>query len=96
MKLWLQDNSIEIQLTVVAERFIRFLMSKIYKHMIAVSKNVHKHKLCQIVDKYNNKYHRNIKLKVIDSKSNTYINFEVENNKKDPNFKVGGNMTISK
>ena len=76
MKLWLQDNSIEIYLTVVAERFIRSLKSKIYKHMITVS-NVHNHKLYHIVNKYNNKYHRNIKLKVINFKSNTHINFEV-------------------
>ena len=56
MKSWLQDNGIDISLTVVAERFIRSLKSKIYKHMMAVSKNVHTHKLYHIVNKHNNKH----------------------------------------
>ena len=46
MKSWLQDNSIEMYSTynegksVVAERFIRTLKNKIYKHMTSTSKNV--------------------------------------------------------
>ena len=35
-------------------------------------------------------------MKVVDVKSSTYINFGVENNEKDPKFKVGGKVRISK
>ena len=42
---------------VVAERFIRTLKNKIYKHMTAISKNVYFDILNDIVDKYNNTYH---------------------------------------
>ena len=45
----------------VAERFIRTLKNKIYKHMTAVSKNVYFDALDDIFDKYNNTYHRTIK-----------------------------------
>ena len=47
--------------SVVAERFIRTLRNKIYKHMTAVSKNVYIDKLDDLVNKYNNTYHRTIK-----------------------------------
>ena len=96
MKSWFQDNAIEIYLTVVAERFIRSLESKIYKHMPAVSKNVHIHKLYHIANKHNNTYHRKIKLKLISFQLNKYIDFEVENSKKDPKFKVNNHVTISR
>ena len=61
-KKWLKDNSIEMYSTynegksVVAERFIRTLKNKIYKHMTAISKNVYFDVLNDIVDKYNNTY----------------------------------------
>ena len=42
--------------SVVAERFIRTLKNKIYKHMTAVSKNVYIDKLDDIVNKYNSTY----------------------------------------
>ena len=50
--------------SVVAERFIRTLKSKIYKYMTSISKNVHIDKL-DIVNEYNNKYHRTIKMKPV-------------------------------
>ena len=59
-KKWLQDNDIIMYSTnnegksVVAERFIRTLKSKIYKYMTSVSKNVYIDKLNVIVNKYNN------------------------------------------
>ena len=56
--------------SVVAERFIRTLKNKIYKHMTAVSKNVYFDVLDYIVHKYNNTYHNTIKMKSIDVKSN--------------------------
>ena len=46
--------------------FIRTLKSKIYKHMIAASKNVHIDQLGEIVDKYNNAFCRIIKAKSAD------------------------------
>ena len=60
--------------SVVAERFIRMLKSKIYKYMTSISKNVYIDKLDDIVDEYNNAYHTTIKMKPIDVKDNTYIN----------------------
>ena len=49
--------------SVVAERFIRILKNKIYKHMTTVAKNVYFDVLDDIVDKYNNNYHSSIKMK---------------------------------
>ena len=55
-KKWLRDNNIEMYSThnegksVVAERFIRTLKNKIYKHMTAVSKNVYTDKLDNIIN----------------------------------------------
>ena len=46
--------------SVVAERFIRTLKTKIYKYMTSVSKNVYINKLDDIVDEYNNTYYRKI------------------------------------
>ena len=60
--------------SIAAERFIRTLKSKIYKHMTSISKNVYIDKLDDIVDKYNSTYHTTIKMKPIDVKDNTYIN----------------------
>ena len=82
--------------SVVAERFIRTLKTKIYKYMTSVSKNVYIDKLDDIVDEYNNTYHRTIKMKPVDVKDNTYIDFKKEVNDKDPKFKVGDHVRISK
>ena len=82
--------------SVVAERFIRTLKNKVYKYMTSVSKNVYIDKLDDIVNEYNNTYHRTIKMKPIDVKDNTYINIGKEVNDKDPKFKVGDHVRISK
>ena len=102
-KKWLRDNDTVMYLThnegnsVAAERFIRTLKSKIYKYMTSISKNVYIDKLDDIVDEYNNTYHTIIKMKPIDVKDNTYINTSKEiNNNKDPKFKVGDRVRISK
>ena len=101
-KKWLRDNDIVMHSThnegksVVAERFIRTLKSKIYKYMTSVSKNVYIDKLDDIVDEYNNTYHTTIKMKPADVKDNTYINADKEINNKDPKFKVGDRVIISK
>ena len=82
--------------SVVAERFIRTLKSKSYKYMTLISKNVYIDKLDGIVNEYNNTYHTTIKMKPIDVKDNTYINIDKETNDKDPKFKVGHHVRISK
>ena len=82
--------------SVVAERFIRTLKSKIDKYMTAISKNVYIDKLDDIVNEYNNTYHTTIKMKTIDAKDNTYINTDKDTNDKDPKFKVGDHVRISK
>ena len=55
--------------SVVAERFIRTLKNKIYKFMTSISKNVYIDILDDIINKYNNTYHRTIKMKPVDVKS---------------------------
>ena len=50
----------------IAERFIRTLKNKIFKHMTAISKNVYIDMLNDIVNKYNNTVHKSIKMKPID------------------------------
>ena len=82
--------------SVIAERFIRTLKNKMYKYMTSVSKNVYIDKLDDIVRKYNNTYHTSIKMKPYDVKDNTYIDFKKESNDKDPKFKVGDHVRISK
>ena len=95
---WLQDNDIAIYSTrnegksVVAERFIRTLKNKIYKYMTSISKYVYIDKLDNIVNEYNNTYHRTIKMKPTGVKNNTYINIGKEVNDKDPKFKVGDHV----
>ena len=82
--------------SVVAERFIRTLKSKIYKYITSISKNVYIDKLDDIVDEYNNTYNTTIKMKPNYVKDNTYINANKEINNKDPKFKVGDRVRISK
>ena len=57
--------------SVIAERFIRILKNKIYKHMTSVSKNVYIDKLDDTANKYNNTFHSTIQMKPVDVKSNT-------------------------
>ena len=59
----------------VAERFIRTLKNKIYKHMKAVSINIYFNVLDDIVDEHNNTYHRAIKIKPIDVKFDCYAEY---------------------
>ena len=82
--------------SVVAERFIRTLKTKIYKYITSVSKNVYIDKLNDIVGEYNNTYHRTVKTKPVDIKDNIYIDFTKEVNDKDLKFKVGDHIRISK
>ena len=52
-------------------------------------------KLDDIVNEYNNIYHRTIKMKSVGVKDNAYIDFKKEVNYKDPKFKVGDHVRIS-
>ena len=78
--------------SVVAERFIRTLKTKIYNYMTQISV----YELDDIVVEYNNTYHRTIKMNAVDVKDNTYIDFKKDVNDKDPKFKVGDQVRISK
>ena len=68
---------------VLAERFIRTLMSAIYKHITSISKQVYIDKLDYIANKYNNSYHNTIKIKPVNVKSSTYINSSKDINNED-------------
>ena len=74
--------------SVVAERFIKTLKTKIYKYMTSVSKNMYIDKLDDIVGEYNNTNHRTIKMKPVDVKDNTYIGFKRDVNDKILNLKL--------
>ena len=64
MKSWLEKNDIEMYSahnggkSVVAERFVRTIKSKIHKHMTSISKNVYVDKLDEIVNEYSNTKHK--------------------------------------
>ena len=101
-KKWLSDNDIIMYSTynegksVVAERFIRTLKSKLYKHMTAIGKNVY-YVLDDVVNKYNDTKHSTIKMKPIDvrdcNNKRVYID---EHNEKRSRFKVSDRVRISK
>ena len=82
--------------SVVAERFIRTLKNKIYKHMTAISKNVYFDVLNYIGSEYNSTYHKIIKMKLIDLRSDFFAEYNEESNEKDPKFKVNDHARISK
>ena len=82
--------------SVVAERFMRTLKNKIYKYMTSVSKNLYIDKLDDLVNEYNNTYHRTIKMKPVDVEDNTYVDSKKEVNDEDRKFKVGDHERISK
>ena len=82
--------------SVVAERFIRTLKKKLFKHMTAVSNNVYFDMLDDVVNKYNNKVQRTIKMKPTDVTSNSYAEYNEDSNEKDPKFKIGDLVKMSK
>ena len=61
-----------------------------------MSQNLYIDNLDDIVGEYNNTYHRTIKIKSVDVTNHTYIDFKKEVNDKDPKFKVGDHVRISK
>ena len=100
-KKWLSDNDISMYSTynegksVVAERFIRTLKNKLYKHMAATGKNVYYDVLDDIVNECNNTKHNTIKMKPIDLGDNKRVYID-EHNEKDSRLKVGDRVRISK
>ena len=101
MTAFLKDNDIDRYSTfnegksVVAERFIRTLKSKLYKHMTSMSKNVYIDALPAIVEEYNNTYHSTIKMKPVEVTDGS-VDYSIGENKKPPKFKVGDRIRISK
>ena len=101
LEKWLSDNDINMYSTynegksVVAERFIRTLKNKLYKHMTATGKNIYYDVLDDVVNKYNNTKHSTIKMKPIDVKNNKRVYID-EHNEKDNKFKVGDRVRISR
>ena len=73
----------------VAERFIRTLKNKSFKHMTAISKNIYFDALDNVVNKYNNTVLLMLHLLLMLNTMNMLI-------KKDPKFKVGDYVRISK
>ena len=82
--------------SVVAARFIRTLKNKIFKYMIAISKNIYFDALDDIVNKYDDTVQRTIKMKPINVTSDSYAEYNENSNKKVPKFKFGDYVTISK
>ena len=78
--------------SVVAERFIRTLKNKLYKHVTVTGKNVYYDVLDHVVNEYNN----TIKMKpknVKDDNKRVYID---EYNKRSARFNVNDRVRISK
>ena len=64
--------------------------------MTAISKNVYFDVLHNIVNKYNNPVHRTIKMKPTDVTSDSHAEYNEDSNEKDPKFKVGDHVRISR
>ena len=94
-KKWLSDNDIIMYSTfnegksVVAERFIRTLKNKLYKHMTATGKNIYYDVLDGVVNEYNNTEHNTIKMKPEDVKNDNNRVYIDEHNKKSVRYNVG-------
>ena len=101
-KKWLSDNDIITYSTfnegksVVAERFIRALENKSYKHMTATGKNVYYDVLDDVVNEYNNTKHKTIKMKPKDVKNDNKRVYIDEHNEKSARYNVGDRVRISK
>ena len=68
--------------SVVGERFVRVLKSKVFKYMAAASKIIYFDALDAIVNKYNNAVHRLIKMKPIDVTYGSYVEYNKDSNEK--------------
>ena len=64
--------------------------------MTSTSKNVYYDVLDDVIDKYNNIYHKTIKMKPINVKDDSFAKCDEKSNEEDPKFKVGDHVRISK
>ena len=82
--------------SIAAEKFIKTLKGKIYKQMTANdSKSYFSGFLNELVDEYNNTYHRSIGKKPIDADYSA-LTEKIESSHKTPKFKVGDRLMIIK
>ena len=101
MQEWLDNNDILMYSThnegksVIAERFIKTLKSKIYKKMTANNNKSCLLYLNKLVDQYNNTYHHSINKKPTNADYSSFIE-KIETNPKAPKFKVNGIVRITK
>ena len=99
-KKWLKDNDINMYSTynkeksVVAERFMRILKNKIYKHMRTLPKN--DIAFDDIVNKNKNTFEITIGMKPIDVKSDSCAEYNEDSNKNDAKFKIGNHVGVSR
>ena len=82
--------------SVAAERFIRALRNKLYKHMTDTGKNVYYDVLDDVINEYNNTKHNTIKMKPKDVKNDNNRVYIDEYNKKSARYNVGDRVRISK
>ena len=64
--------------------------------MTSIAKNVYFSVLDDIADKYNNTYHKTIKMKPINVEDDSFAEYNEQSNEKYPKFKVGDHVRISK
>ena len=101
MQKWLDNNDTLIYSTrnesksVVAERFIKTLKSKIYKKLTANNKKFYLGFLNKLVDEYNNTYHRSVGKKPVNADYFTSTK-EIEMSPKSPKFNVGDRVRTTK
>ena len=101
MQEWLDNNDILMYSThnegksVIAERFIKTLKSKIYKKMTANNNKSHLLYLNKLVCQYNNAYHHSINKKPTNADYSAFTE-KNETNPKSPKFKVNDRVRITK
>ena len=83
-KIWVDKDSEFYNRSMKSCLQDRTLKNKSYKHISSISQNVYIDKLYDIFNEYNNTHHKYS----ASVKFSTYIDFGIENNSKDPIFKV--------
>ena len=100
MREWFNNNDILMLSThnegksVIAERFIKTLKSKIFKRMAANGRKSYLSYLNKLVDEYNNTYHHFTKKKPINADYSALAE-NIETNPKATEFKVNDRMRIT-
>ena len=100
MQEWLNNHDILMYSThnegksVIGERFIKTLKSKIYKKMTANDSNSYLPYLNKLVNQYNNTYHHSINKKPINADYSA-LTEKIETNLKAPKFKVKDRVRIT-